>query len=211
MSDRNYSRHEELAHALTHGLGAVASLIGAPFLIYFAAASGQASHIVSAVLFGAALVILYAASTAYHSARPGRWQRRLHMLDHASIYLLIAGSYSPFLMVTFADSFGPLLMVLMWSLALLGVVFKLFTTGRYEKLSLAIYLLMGWAIVFVGPAVFERLPGPGLWLLVGGGLAYTVGAVFYAWQGLPYNHTIWHLFVITGSVLHYFAILLYVY
>ena len=211
MSTTVHSRIEEAAHAATHGLGAIASLVGLPILLIAGARSGDPLHLLASLLFGISLVLMYAASTAYHAAPHGTLKQRLKALDHAAIYVLIAGTYSPFLLVTFRDSFGPALMAILWTAALAGVVFKVFAAGRFEKLSLAIYLLMGWAILFVGETVLDTLSPTGLWLLVGGGLAYTVGVAFYTWRSLRFHHAIWHLFVLAGSVLHYFAILFHVY
>lgn len=208
---RPYTPSEELAHWLTHGIGALISVAGLVPLLIAASRHEGSMALLSAWLYGLSLVVLYGASTAYHAVGPGRLQRVLHTLDHAAIYLLIAGTYTPFLLVTFADGFGPPMALGMWIAAGCGVVFKLFATGRFERLSLAIYLLMGWAVLFVAPPVFRTLPAPALWLLVGGGLAYTLGVAFYVWERLHHHHTVWHLFVLAGSLLHYFAILLYVY
>lgn len=209
-NDRNYSTAEELAHTLTHGFGALIALVGLVILVVTVAETRDPWHITGAALFGGALVLMYAASTAYHHAKSPSLKVKLRAVDHAAIYLLIAGTYSPFMLVMFRDSFGLPLFIGLWVLAAAGVVFKIFATGRFEKTSVAIYLFMGWVILFVAKPVFQAMETAGLILLVAGGLAYTVGVVFYRWHSLPHHHTIWHLFVMAGSALHYFAVLYFV-
>lgn len=209
--DKLYSAAEERAHTLTHGIGALLSLIGAGVLIGTVAPLGDAWHLAGVALFASALVLMFVASTLYHGVKRPRTKVWLRALDHAAIYLLIAGTYSPFLLVSFRDErFGMPLFVGLWLLALAGVIFKVFATGRFEKTSVAIYLAMGWVIVAVAKPVFTTLDTGGLVLLVLGGLAYTVGVIFYRWESLRYHHAIWHLFVIAGAAAHYFAILYYV-
>ena len=209
--DKLYSAAEERAHTLTHGIGALLSLIGAGVLIGAVAPLGDPWHLAGVALFASALVLMFVASTLYHGVRRPRTKVWLRALDHAAIYLLIAGTYSPFLLVSFrGESFGMPLFVGLWLLALAGVIFKVFATGRFEKTSVAIYLAMGWVIVAVAKPVFSTIDTGGLVLLVLGGLAYTVGVIFYRWESLRYHHAIWHLFVIAGAAAHYFAILYYV-
>ena len=209
--DKLYSAAEERAHTLTHGIGALLSLIGAGVLIGAVAPLGDAWHLAGVALFASALVLMFVASTLYHGVKRPRTKVWLRALDHAAIYLLIAGTYSPFLLVSFRDeSFGMPLFVGLWLLALAGVIFKVFATGRFEKTSVAIYLAMGWVIVAVAKPVFTTIDTGGLVLLVLGGLAYTVGVIFYRWESPRYHHAIWHLFVIAGAAAHYFAILYYV-
>ena len=180
-------------------------------LIGTVAPLGDAWHLAGVALFASALVLMFVASTLYHGVKRPRTKVWLRALDHAAIYLLIAGTYSPFLLVSFRDErFGMPLFVGLWLLALAGVIFKVFATGRFEKTSVAIYLAMGWVIVAVAKPVFTTLDTGGLVLLVLGGLAYTVGVIFYRWESLRYHHAIWHLFVIAGAAAHYFAILYYV-
>lgn len=209
-TDRNYSSAEELAHTLTHGFGAVIALLGLVVLVVTVAETRDPWHITGAALFGGALVLMYAASTAYHHAKSPSLKLKLRAVDHAAIYLLIAGTYSPFMLVMFRDSFGLPLFIGLWVLAAAGVVFKIFATGRFEKTSVAIYLFMGWVILIVAKPVFLAMESGGLFLLVAGGIAYTVGVLFYRWHSLPHHHTIWHLFVMAGSAFHYFAVLFYV-
>lgn len=209
-TDRNYSTAEELAHTLTHGIGALIAVLGLVVLVVTVAETRDPWHITGAALFGGALVLMYAASTAYHHAKSPALKLKLRAVDHAAIYLLIAGTYSPFMLVMFRDSFGLPLFIGLWVLAAAGVIFKIFATGRFEKTSVAIYLFMGWVILFVAKPVFQAMETGGLILLVAGGLAYTVGVVFYRWHSLPHHHTIWHLFVMAGSAFHYFAVLYFV-
>jgi hemolysin III len=211
--EKLYTLGEEVAHALTHGLGIVLAIAGLAVLVARAALYGDAWHMVGASIFGATLVLMYTASTLYHGI-PGEHlpnaKRVLRVIDHSSIYLLIAGTYTPFTLVTLNGPWGWSLFGVTWGLALAGVIFKIFATGRFEKLSLAIYLGMGWcAVVAIKPLVATLAPG-GLALLVGGGLAYTGGVVFYALDHKRYFHAIWHAFVLAGSVLQYFAVLFYV-
>ena len=208
-----YTLGEEVAHALTHGLGIVLAIAGLAVMVARAALYGNAWHMVGASIFGATLVLMYTASTLYHGI-PGEQlpnaKKVLRIIDHSSIYLLIAGTYTPFTLVTLNGPWGWSLFGVTWGLALLGVVFKIFATGRFEKLSLAIYLAMGWCIVFAIEPLWRGLPAGGLVLLAAGGLAYTGGVVFYALDHKRYFHAIWHGFVLAGSVLQYFAVLFYV-
>jgi hemolysin III len=208
--DTLYSLGEEVAHAITHGLGALLSIAGLTILVAYAALHGSARHIVASSIFGATLVLMYTASTLYHSIPLPRVKHILRIIDHSMIYLLIAGTYTPFTLITLQGPWGWSLFGFTWGLAAAGVVFKIVATGKFEKLSLAIYLLMGWcAIVAIKPLI-AALPIGGLLLLAGGGLAYSGGVAFYSWQSLRYHHAIWHVFVLAGSVLHFFAVLLYV-
>lgn len=205
-----YSLGEEIAHAVTHGVGVLLSIIGLCVLVAQAAVHGDARHVVACSVFGATLVLMYTASTLYHSIPLPRAKHVLRIIDHSMIYLLIAGTYTPFALVTLRGPWGWGLFFFTWGLALVGVGFKLVATGRHERLSLAVYLLMGWCAVVAIKPLLAAMPLPGLALLTAGGLAYSGGVVFYAWTSLPYHHAIWHLFVLTGSLLHYFAVLFYV-
>ena len=211
--EKLYTAGEEIAHALTHGIGIVLAIAGLTVMVARATLYGDAWHIVGAAIFGATLVLMYTASTLYHSI-PGatlpRTKKVLRVVDHSSIYLLIAGSYTPFTLVTLNGPWGWGLFATVWTLALVGVVFKLFATGRFEKLSLFIYLAMGWCIVVAIKPLVHALPLGGLVLLLLGGLSYTGGVAFYVWERLRYHHAIWHFFVLAGSVLQYFAVLFYV-
>jgi len=198
---------EELANVLTHGAGAVASLVGAAVLLWAAAPGGDGWKVAGSAVFGATLVLLYTASTLYHAARRPALKARLKVLDHCAIYLLIAGSYTPFTLIGLRGGWGWSLFGVIWGLAAAGTVFKLFFTGRFPRLSTATYVAMGWlAVVAVVPMV-QRLPASTLAWMVAGGLTYTAGTVFYHSRRIPYAHAIWHLFVIGGSACHFAAVL----
>lgn len=205
-----YSVREEIAHSVTHGLGVVLAIIGLCVLVAVAALHGGPVHIAASAVYGGTLILLYTASTLYHSIPLPRTKSVLRVIDHVSIYLLIAGTYTPYTLIALEGRWGWSLFALVWSLAALGIVFKLFFTGRLEKLSLLIYIAMGWCGVVAARPLLQIMEPAGLWLLLAGGLAYTGGVVFYVMRRLPYHHAIWHLFVLAGSVLHYFSVLLYV-
>lgn len=203
-----FSSIEECLHSITHGIGAVLSLVGMVVLLVAAsvAAHVDAWKIVSLSLYGITLVLLYTASTLYHGIPHQRWKQRFQLLDHCAIYLLIAGTYTPFLLVNMRGATGWVLFIAVWTLALLGIACKLCWPHRFAVLRVAIYLLMGWMIVLASGEMVTSLSPTGITLLAAGGITYTLGVVFYAVRAIPYNHAIWHLFVIAGSVCHYFAI-----
>jgi len=198
---------EETINALTHGLGAVLGVGGLALLVVMAALHGNAWHIVSCSIYGATLVLLFTSSTLYHSCHGPRIKHAFRIVDHASIYLLIAGTYTPFLLVPLRGGWGWSLFGVVWGLALAGIVFQIFFVDRFRLAQTLIYLAMGWLVVIAVKPLFARVPKPGLLWLLAGGLCYTVGAVFYLWKTLRYHHAVWHLFVLGGSVCHYFAIL----
>jgi hemolysin III len=202
-----YTVGEEIAHALTHGLGLVLSIAGAALLVAAASLRGDAWHVVGCAVFGTTLVLLYAASTLYHGAPVGRAKRILQRLDHAAIFLLIAGTYTPFTLVSLRGDWGFWLLALVWGLALLGVALVAAIPQHMRRLSVALYLAMGWMVVLVLEPLARSVGADGLWLLVVGGLAYSVGVIFYAWERLPYNHAIWHVFVLAGSACHFSCVL----
>lgn len=208
--DSIYSLGEEIAHGVTHGLGALLAIAGLAVLAARASVYGDVWQVVSVSIFGASLVLMYTASTLFHSIPLPDTKRVFRVLDHCLIYVLIAGTYTPFTLVTLRGPWGWSLFGTIWGLALVGIVFKIFTTGRFEKLSLAVYLVMGWCVLAVVKPLMAALPAGGLWLLLAGGLSYSLGTVFYRWESLRYHHAIWHVFVLAGSVLHYFAVLFYV-
>lgn len=200
---------EEIANALTHGVGALLSIAGLVVLVLFAAQDGGAMKVTSFSIFGAALVILYTASTCYHCAQSHRWKRIWRKVDHAAIYLLIAGTYTPFTLLNLQGGWGWTLFGLVWGFALIGIAFKAFYVGKFEILSTLAYLAMGWVIMIaIKPALSSIQPSGLLWLAAGG-LAYTFGVIFYAMRRLPYNHAIWHVFVLAGSACHFVAVLRY--
>ena len=196
---------EELLNSLTHGIGAVLSAIGTVVLVVLATSLGDLWKVTAFSIFGLTLLMLYLASTLYHSSRHPRLRETFKTLDHCAIFLLIAGSYTPFLLVNLRDSSGWLLLGIIWSLALVGVLLKLHFGSRYKLARVSIYLLMGWLIMFASNDLLANINNIGFSLLLAGGITYTVGVVFYLAHSLPYNHAIWHLFVVGGSACHYFA------
>ncbi|MCU7959595.1 MAG: hemolysin III family protein [gamma proteobacterium symbiont of Bathyaustriella thionipta] len=208
--EAEYSLAEEIAHTISHGIGIALSIAGLVVLVAFSALYGNAWHIASSSIFGATLILLYTASTLYHGVSHVRAKAVLQHCDHAAIYLLIAGTYTPFTLVSLRNSeWGWILFGLIWSLALLGVCMQIIAPHK-EKLSLALYMLMGWLVVIAINPMLDAVATGGLLLLLIGGLCYTIGAVFFVWEKLAYNHAIWHLFVLAGSVFHFFSILFYV-
>jgi hemolysin III len=201
---------EELANSLTHGVGLLLSVAGLAALVVVAAKRGTAWHIVSCAVYGATLVLLYAASTLYHAVRSPRAKRICKVMDHSAIYLLIAGTYTPFTLVNLRGPWGWTLFGMVWGLALVGVLWKIWFVDHFVVVSTTVYLLMGWLVVIAVKPVITLIPAGGLALILAGGLAYTAGVGFFAWRRLPYHHTVWHAFVLAGSICHYFAVLLYV-
>jgi len=205
-----YTLAEEIANALTHGFGAVLSVAAFSVMVVMTAAGADPYRIVGASVFGFTLILMYLASTLYHALPHPTLKGTLRILDHCAIYLLIAGTYTPILLVSMRGTVGWTLLVLMWTFALAGCIFKVFFTGRFDRLSTALYVAMGWvAILAIKPAI-EMVPGDALALMALGGLIYTGGVVFYLWDRLPYNHAIWHVFVLGGSAVHFFAISFFV-
>ncbi len=201
---------EEIANSITHGMGAFVSLAGLVLLIVFASLYGGARHIVSCTIFGFALVLLYTASTLYHSFRKPRVKFVFRIIDHSCIYILIAGTYTPFMLVAVRGALGWTIFGIVWGLTALGILFKTFFIHRFQILSTLAYIAMGWLAIFAIKPIFQSLSGGAVFWLIAGGLAYTLGTIFYAWKKLPFNHAIWHSFVLAGSVCHFFAVLFYV-
>ena len=205
-----YSKREEQLNVFTHALGLVLSIVALVVLIRHAVASGTIRHIVSFTIFGASLILLYSASTFYHYAQSPSLRKKLNILDHSAIYVLIAGTYTPFTLVTLKGWLGWTLFGITWGIALIGVFFKLFYTGRYDKISTISYVLMGWIIIFAIKPLIENLPIQGLYWLLTGGVFYSVGAVLYSIKKIRFNHAIFHVFVLLGSFSHFMAIYFYV-
>lgn len=205
-----YSRGEEIANSITHGIGILLATAGTVVLIVFAALYGNGWHIVSCSIFGAALILLYLASTLYHAIQHPGAKPILRILDHSAILVLIAGTYTPITLVSLHGPWGWTLFALIWSLAVAGILVETTRLRRFRAGMLGLYVVMGWAVVAAIKPMLHQVSSGGLWLLLAGGLAYTGGITFYLWERLPYNHAIWHLFVMAGSILHYFAILLYI-
>jgi len=210
MSHRAWSFGEELAHSVTHGMGWIASLVGLVVLMISAVRSGDPWTIGACAVYAVTLVLLYAASTLYHALSGTRARHVFHVLDHSAIFLLIAGTYTPFALVTLRGPWGWTIFCLVWSLAVAGVTLKAVFGPKWPILSTSIYIAMGWTVVIaVKPLLAAMPPGAIAWL-VAGGLAYTGGVTFFAWTRLRYSHAIWHLFVLTGSICHYIVILRYI-
>jgi len=204
-------RGEEIANSLTHGVGAVLAVAGLVVLALSASRGGTARTVVGCVVFGATLVLLYSASTLYHSLGPGRPRAKavLRALDHSAIFLLIAGTYTPFTLVSLRGPWGFALFGVVWGLAVAGIALRLTLRRRPTALFVALYLAMGWCVVVAAKPLLAAVAPRGIALLVAGGLAYSLGVVFYAWRR-PYFHAIWHAFVLAGSAFHYAAVLRYV-
>jgi len=200
---------EEIANSITHGLGIIFAIVALVAMLLGAMHVGSVRAEVSVSIFGGALILLYCSSTLYHAVWHLKAKKILQMLDHMMIYILIAGTYTPFTLVGLGGSWGWSLFGVVWGLALMGIVFKLFCTGRFEKLSVAIYLGMGWLAVVAIKPFLHVIPTAGLLWIVAGGLCYTFGIVFYAYDRIRYAHTVWHLFVLAGSLCHVTAILFY--
>lgn len=204
----NYSMAEEIAHSIIHGIGVLLAFVGLGILIEHAAVFGSVRHVVSCGVYGATLILLYISSTLYHSIQNQHAKSILRVLDHSSIYLLIAGSYTPFTLISLQGAWGWSLFGFVWGLAMFGIALQLTPLRRLSYLRLILYLTMGWAAVFAIKQLAASIPASALALLVAGGVAYTTGIIFYLWKRLPYHHAIWHVFVLSGSVLHFFAVLL---
>ena len=201
---------EEIANSITHGIGAGLSASALSILVVFAALRGDAWCVVSFSIFGTTLVLLYLASTFYHAFQNPRVKRVFKILDYSAIYLLIAGTYTPVTLVTIRGGLGWSIFGVIWGLAIVGIVFKAFFKDRYEVASIIVYVLMGWLVIMAIKPVVTNLSAGGIaWLFIGGG-CYTLGVIFYLWERLPFNHAIWHLFVLAGSISHFFLVLFYV-
>ncbi|RIL05784.1 MAG: hemolysin D [Proteobacteria bacterium] len=207
--ERPLSLGEEIANSVTHGVGFVAFALGLPVLVASAAARGDVWQVLGCSVFAVSLVLLYAASTIYHALPPSRAKRLFRTLDHVAIYLVIAGSYTPFLLGVLRGPFGWTLCAVVWGLAALGIAHKLLLGMRFPRASTAFYLGMGWLAVVAIPPIARTVPSEGLAWLAGGGLLYTAGVGFYAWERLRYGHMVWHLFVLAGSTCHFIAVLRY--
>lgn len=204
-----YPLGEDIANSVTHGVGAILSLIGTGLLLFRAFKTGTALHLASFAIYGVSLVLLHISSTLYHALRHPGARRVFWVFDHCSIYLLIAGTYTPFLLLSLWGRWGLTLLVTIWTLAIAGIVMKSVFIGRFRKISLAVYLLMGWMIVLAGRELWLRVPHAALVYIAVGGVLYTLGTIFFGWRRLPFNHAIWHLFVLGGSAAHYLGILFY--
>ncbi len=204
---RELTLAEEIVNSITHGIGIPLSIAALVVLVVFAAQRGDTWHVVSFSIFGASLILCYTASTLYHSFTDKKLKELFARFDHAAIFLLIAGTYTPILLTTLRGTLGWILFGIIWGVALTGIVIRSIYLYRFRKLMVAIYLIMGWMFVFALRSVITNMPQISLIFLLAGGLSYSVGTIFYAWRSLPFGHGIWHLFVLGGSILHFFAIL----
>jgi len=207
---KSYSPVEESVNVVTHACGFFLSIVALVLLILHSSLDGGALHIVSFTIFGISLCILYAASTLYHSAKDLVRRSRLKIFDHASIYVLIAGSYTPFTLVTLTGKTGWLIFGISWGAAIIGITLKLFFTGKYSIVSTVMYVLMGWVIVFAIKPLANNLPLEGSLWLFGGGVAYTIGAILYSIKAIKFNHAIFHILVLVGSFCHFISVYFYV-
>ena len=198
---------EELLNSVTHGLGLLLSIAGFVFLLVMAIKHGTAWHVVGCVIYGATLIFLYLASTLYHGLSSARSKRLLKILDHSAIYLLIAGTYTPFMLVNLRGGWGWSLLAIIWGCAMTGILFKVFFVHHLPALSAALYVAMGWLVVVAAKPLLMHVSAAGVRWLVAGGVIYTLGVVFYATRRVPYAHAIWHIFVLAGSICHYLAVL----
>ena len=201
---------EEYANTITHGLGLLLSIAGFIFLVVLASLKGDFWYITSSVLYGLSLVVLYAASTFYHSATSPEEKRILQIVDHCCIYVLIAGSYTPFTLIVLREGIGQRLFLFVWAFALFGILMKVFFGARFPVVSVFSYLVMGWIGIVVVQPLFAAIGLAPIALIVAGGIAYTIGVIFFAWHSIKHHHAIWHIFVLSGSILHFLAIAVYV-
>ena len=198
---------EEIANSVTHGIGLLLSVAGLAVLLVLAILRGTAWHIVACSVYGVSLVCLYTASTLYHAAHSARVKRGLKIFDHSAIYLLIAGTYTPFLLLNLRGPWGWSLFGVIWGLAFVGILFKLWFVDHFEHVSTGVYVAMGWLVIIAAKPVLAHVPAVTLTWLVAGGFLYSAGVAFYMWKRLPYSHAVWHVFVLGGSICHYFAVL----
>jgi hemolysin III len=210
VTAKTYEPREEFWNVLTHGFGLLLSIAALVFLVVFSSLYQTVWHVVSFSIYGASLVILYFASTTYHMAKRPSLRARLNIFDHAAIYVLIAGSYTPYMLVTIRGPWGWSIFGTIWGMAIIGIIFKIFTAGRYDKISTIAYVIMGWVAVIAFYPLVLNLALPGLIWLVVGGLFYTIGAFFYLRNKMPFNHAIFHVFVLLGSISHFISIFFYV-
>lgn len=209
MAAHIFTKKEEIMHAISHGIGALLSIAALVLLIVFSTMQGGALLIVSTTIFGVSMLLMYTSSTLVHSLPIGKWKDIFLIVDHASIYVFIAGTYTPFVLIQLNGKIGWTLFGLVWGLAIAGIILKLFFVKKFIILSTVVYVLMGWMITLAWEPLTTALPTNGIILLVAGGIVYTLGSVFYVVRKIPYHHVIWHLCVLAGSVLHFLTIFLY--
>ncbi|HSN60207.1 MAG TPA: hemolysin III family protein [Ferruginibacter sp.] len=207
-NERGYQLRQEVVHSIIHAFGILFGIISIPILTVLAAKNANVAGIVGASIYGFSFLMLFTFSTLYHGFQHPQVKRVLEIFDHISIYFLIAGTYTPFLLIYLKNSFGITLLVILWGLTIIGILFKIFFTGRFNVVSVIIYFLMGWMMVAGGKIFFTAVPNDVLlFLFIGGGL-YSIGIVFYLWKGYGWHHAVWHFFVLAAAVCHYVAVLL---
>ncbi|QOY38416.1 PAQR family membrane homeostasis protein TrhA [Anaerobacillus isosaccharinicus] len=204
-----YSKGEEIANAITHGIGIIFSISALTLLIVFAALEGSVASIISYTVYGVTMLLLYVSSTLLHAFPEGKVKNLFEIFDHSSIYLFIAGSYTPILINVIGGKLGVYLLAILWSIAAIGILFKIFFVKRFLYASTMLYIVMGWLIVFAWQPLVTNFDDVGLILLIIGGLLYTIGALFYMFRWFPFHHMVWHLFVLAGTIVHFFAILIF--
>jgi len=210
VSTKRYTLLEEILNASTHGVGAVLGALGLVLLVLKTLQTDDGVILASVIIYGVSIILLFAASTFYHAIPHVGAKRVLQIIDHCAIYLLIAGTYTPFTLLVIGDRLGAVIMAVVWSLAVAGIIFKIFFLGRFQMVSLVTYLGMGWLGLLAAFQIANNLAPTGIALLVGGGLAYSVGTIFFKVKTIPFNHAIWHLFVLAGCILHFFAVYYFV-
>lgn len=210
VTNHRFSLGEEIANAVSHGVGALLSISALVLLIVFSSLNGTWIHVVSFTIYGVTMVFLYTSSTLLHSLPKGRAKNVFEILDHSSIYFFIAGTYTPFLLVAVRGEIGMRLFLIVWGIAIFGSIFKIFFVQRFVIISTLIYIIMGWLIVFAWSSLVASIPTGGIILLAVGGVLYTFGAVFYIWRWFKFHHMVWHLFVLAGTIVHFFSVIIFV-
>ncbi|MDL4842157.1 PAQR family membrane homeostasis protein TrhA [Aquibacillus rhizosphaerae] len=209
MTTYTFTKKEEIAHTITHAIGVLFSIVAMVSLITFAN-SGNFWQVTSVIIFGSTMLFMYLSSTICHGLPPGKWKDLFQIFDHSSIYLFIAGTYTPILVGPLRTEIGWTFFIIVWTIAIVGIIFKIFFVKKFLVISTLFYILMGWLIVFIWEPLTKVFPTEGVHYLVVGGIFYTVGTIFYIWRRFCYHHAIWHLFVIVGSVFHFLSILVYI-
>ncbi|MFZ0371032.1 MAG: hemolysin III family protein [Halobacillus sp.] len=210
MMTHTFSRREEIANAITHGIGAVLSVGMLVMLVVFASLEGNAWHVVSVSIYGVTMLVLFVSSTLVHSFPAGKMKDLFEIFDHSAIYLFIAGTYTPILLVPLRGSLGWTLFGIIWGMAILGIIFKVFFVKRFVVLSTLFYVLMGWLLIIAWGPLTTEVPAAGITYLILGGVMYSIGSIFYVWRSFTFHHMVWHLFVLGGSIFHFFTIFFYV-
>jgi len=207
-TDKGFTIQQEIVHSTIHGFGILFGIISIPILTALAAKNANVPAIVGASIYGFTFLMLFTFSTTYHGFQQPQVKKVLEIFDHISIYFLIAGTYTPFILIYLRNSFGYLLLTILWSLTLLGIFFKIFFTGRFEIVSLIIYLAMGWILIIGGKRFFVDMPADVIIFIIIGGALYSIGVIFYLWSSFKWHHAVWHFLVLAAAVCHYVAVLL---